>query len=125
MKKPAKIALIIASIWPLVWMILFFVFMFGTMFFFASTTPKHGNNAPGMPLAFMLFFAGHMLTILLMFALTAFYIVYLFRTDRIAQDKKALWAVVLFMGNMLAFPVFWYLYIWKEPEITDSQLPPA
>ncbi len=69
-----------------------------------------------MPLPILLFFAGHILTMFLMFALTAFYIVYLFRTDRVAQDKKALWAVVLFFANVFAFPVFWYLYIWKEPE---------
>ncbi|MEA2163857.1 MAG: hypothetical protein QOK37_1984 [Thermoanaerobaculia bacterium] len=124
MKKPAKIALIIASVWPFGWMILFFVFMFGTMFFFSST-PKSAARGQGMPPAILFFFLAHFLTILLMFGLTAFYIVYLFRTDRITQDKKALWAIVLFMGNMLAFPVFWYLYIWKEPEITDSQLPSA
>jgi hypothetical protein len=115
MKKPAKIALAIASIWPLVWVVLFFCFVFGMMFFFSST-PKSGGVSRGMPLAVILFFSAHFLTMLLMFALTAFYIVYLFRTDRIAQDKKALWAIVLFMGNILAFPVFWYLYIWKEPD---------
>jgi len=32
MKKPAKIALAIASIWPIIWMMLFFVLVFGTMF---------------------------------------------------------------------------------------------
>lgn len=115
MKKPAKVALAIATIWPFLWMMLFFAFIFGTMFW-CSSHPKSGSEERGMPLAVMLFFAGHFLTMLLIFGLTAFYIVYLFRTDRVAQDKKALWAIVLFMGSALAFPVFWYLYIWKEPE---------
>jgi len=114
MTKPAKIALAVASIWPFIWMLIFFLFTFGTIFFMSSY-PEHDGHR-GMPLPFMLFFAGHFLTMLWMFALTAFYIVFLFRTDRIAQDKKALWAIVLFFGNIIAFPVFCYLYIWKEPE---------
>jgi hypothetical protein len=27
-----------------------------------------------------------------------------------------LWAVVLFLGNMIAMPVFFYLYIWPDEE---------
>jgi hypothetical protein len=115
MKKPAKIALAIASIWPFIWMMLFFVLVFGTMFWLSSTS-KIGGRTQGIPLPILLLFAGHIFTIFFMFALTAFYIVYLFRTDRVPQDKKALWAVVLFFANIFAFPVFWYLYIWKEPE---------
>ncbi|MEA2415132.1 MAG: hypothetical protein QOI58_1789 [Thermoanaerobaculia bacterium] len=120
MTKPAKIALAVASIWPFVWMLIFVLVLFGTMFVF-SASPQTSDRHTGMPFPFFLFFAGHIATMFLMFALTAFYIVYLFRTDRIAQDKKALWAVVLFLGNILAFPVFWYLYIWKElPAISNG-----
>jgi hypothetical protein len=41
------------------------------------------------------------------------YIVYLFKTEYVPTDKKALWAVVLFMANMFAMPVFWVLYVWQ------------
>lgn len=64
---------------------------------------------------FQILFTLHLLTILETMGLLAFYITYIFKTDRIPQDKKALWAVVVFLGNMLAMPVFWYLYIWSEP----------
>jgi hypothetical protein len=47
-------------------------------------------------------------------ALLIFYIVYLFRTDRVASDKKALWAVVLLMGHVVAMPIFWFFYIWRS-----------
>jgi hypothetical protein len=126
MNKPAKIALAVLSLWPFVWMLIFFLFIFG-MIFFMSSQSQMSDRHQGMPLPIMLLFAGHFLTMLLMFALTAFYVVYLFRTDRVAQDKKALWAVVLFFGNVFAFPVFWYLYIWKEPAAVgnDSRTPVA
>jgi len=54
----------------------------------------------------------HLIFMALTVALMAFYIVHLFRTDRVSGDKKALWAVVLFLGNLLAMPVYWYLYMW-------------
>jgi len=49
-------------------------------------------------------------------ALLAFYIVHVFRTDRVPADKKALWAVVLFLGNVFAMPVYWWLYVWPKSE---------
>ena len=98
MNKPAKIALAVASLWPFVWVLIFVLFMFGTMFFVSF----HGDHDQhqGMPLPFVLFFAAHIFTMFFVFALTAFYVVYLFRTDRVA---------------------FWYLYIWKEPEAVDNR----
>jgi hypothetical protein len=63
---------------------------------------------------FDLLFRLHLLVMLLIVALMAFYIFHLFRTDRVPSDKKALWAVVLFLGNLLAMPVYWYLYMWPR-----------
>jgi hypothetical protein len=56
----------------------------------------------------------HVTVMALVLLLTAFYIVHLFRSDRVPADKKALWAVVLFLGNLLAMPVYWYLYMWPR-----------
>ena len=56
----------------------------------------------------------HLLVMALIVALMAFYIIHLFRTDLISGDKKTLWAVVLFLGNLLAMPVYWYLYMWPR-----------
>ena len=53
-------------------------------------------------------------------ALTIYYMVNVFRNDQVDKDKKVLWAVVLFMGNMIAMPIYWYLYIWKEPALSVS-----
>jgi hypothetical protein len=45
-----------------------------------------------------------------------FYVVYLFKTDRVPVEQKALWATVIILGHMLAMPVFWYLHVWREPK---------
>jgi hypothetical protein len=63
---------------------------------------------------FDLIFRLHLLVMVLIVALMAFYIIHLFRTDRVPNDKKTLWAVVLFLGNLLAMPVYWYLYMWPR-----------
>jgi hypothetical protein len=123
MTKGKKIALAVATVWPFVWFVLFFCFMFGTVFW-AVTHEGTKGGAKGMPWPFVLLFAGHFFTMLFIVGLTVFYVVYLFRTERVPQDKKALWAVVLLLGNVFAFPVFWYLFIWKEPETPMGIAPP-
>jgi hypothetical protein len=111
MKTPTKILLGLASLWPLVYMALFFIFVLSSFFFLS----RSAGQEVGPPISFMVIFLLHLLTMLWIIALTVFYIVNVFRNQRVDKDKKALWAVVLFMGNVIAMPIYWYLYVWKEP----------
>jgi len=99
---------------PLLYMLPFFTFIIGTMFWISMMPGEGGSHSSGPPVAFVALFAAHLVTMMLMFGLNVFYIVFLFKTDRVPQDKKALWAAVLFLGNMLAMPVFFYLYVWPD-----------
>ena len=101
------------TLWPILYIFLFIAFTFGLMFYIHGAGAA-GPQAQEPPAAILLVFVLHFATILMTFALIAFYIVYLFKTDRVAQDKKALWAAVLFLGGMIAMPIFFYLYIWPE-----------
>ena len=62
----------------------------------------------------------HMASMALTGGLLLAYIVYLFKTEHVPKDKKALWAVVLFLGNMFAMPVFWVLYVWQPLKRSTS-----
>jgi hypothetical protein len=90
------------------------------MFWFMTRMPSFAAGSTISPDAFDQLFQIHMAATFLIFLLIGGCIVYLFRTNRVPQPKKALWAVVLFMGNMIAMPIFWYLYIrpatWPESE---------
>lgn len=110
MKKPAKILLAAATVWPFLYMILFMLFIFSFIFMARGGRPGGGAS----PDLFLLIFPLHFLTMLVIMGLMVFYIVDVFRNERVEKDKKALWAVVLFMGSMFAMPVYWYLYIWRE-----------
>lgn len=113
LSKAAKVLLGLATLWPIAYMFLFIGFIFYQVFWRGFL--HHDSFAGSPPPAFALILAAHFFTILWIFALLAFYGTYLFKTDRIPADKKALWAVVLFMANMMAMPIFFYVYVWKEP----------
>ncbi|MCB0644958.1 MAG: hypothetical protein KDC44_25105 [Phaeodactylibacter sp.] len=49
----------------------------------------------------------------LMVGLLVFYVTHLFKTIKIPDEKKTLWAIILFFGSLIAMPVYWYLNIWK------------
>lgn len=118
MKKSTKILLGLATLWPFLYLILFFIF-FISLFLFM---PGSEGEESGPPFAFVVFIALHLFTMLWIMGLTVFYIVNIFRNDRVDKDKKVLWAVVIFMGNVIAMPIYWYLYIWKE---VPAGSPPA
>lgn len=109
MKQGSKVLLAAATIWPFLYVLLFIGV--AILSFFVR------DNGPGFVWAIIL--PLHLLTMLVIFGLTAFYIVNVFRNDRVNKDMKALWAVVIFMGSIFAMPVYWYLYIWR-PAVTPG-----
>jgi hypothetical protein len=121
LSKPVKVLVAAATCWPILYFFIFMGFMIFQVFL-GGMRPSHGASGPPRP--FMIIFALHFLTILWIFGLLAFYLTYLFKTDRIGQDKKALWAVVLFMGNMIAMPIFFVVYVWPDPP-RKTELPSA
>ena len=131
MKKSRKVLLGIATIWPVLYICLFMGSLF-LVFIFAGMRgdpPLPNPEAPGsmlFPLGFVSFFAVHMLTILGTLALTVFYIIRVFKTERLDQNMKIMWMLLLFFMGMVAQPVFWYLYIWRDaPELTAPENRPG
>lgn len=119
MKKSTKIWLGIATIWPFVYIGLFFVVVFS----FILLAPHTSASAPGQefpfgalfPVGFIAIFMVHILTILSHLALTVFYIIRVIKSEQLDQNMKIAWMLLLFFVGMLVQPVFWYLYIWREP----------
>ena len=110
MNKSTKIVLGAATIWPLVYIPLFMAAIFG-MFFF---------EAPGPPVVGPLFgiiVVIHVFTILLSLGLTVFYVIHAIKNEALKGDMKAVWVVLFFFAGMIAEPVYWYLQIWKSPEL--------
>jgi hypothetical protein len=119
MQKSTKVLLGIATLWPLLYIFLFFVFVFTMAFGLRGGAQAEPGIQPAMALVLGL----HLLTMVIIMALTVFYIVDVFRNERVDKDKKALWAIVIFMGNAIAMPIYWYLYFWKEPSTRAQVFP--
>jgi hypothetical protein len=43
------------------------------------------------------------------------YYIILVVNSKANTDEKSLWIILFLLGNVLAFPVYWYMRIWKEP----------
>jgi hypothetical protein len=95
MKRDKKILLGMLTAWPLLYIILFTV-AFITMSFD------------------YLLFVAHGLTMLLTLGLLIYYVMHVFKQD-LPEGEKVKWAILLFVGGLLAMPIYWYLKIWKAP----------
>jgi hypothetical protein len=100
--KRKALMLAALTLWPIVYMISFMGLM-------AYLTIFSQSEMPGF---FGLLVVVHLITMLEIFALLFVYIVHLYRMSGVPADKKALWTVVLLFCNVLAMPVYWWLYIW-------------
>jgi hypothetical protein len=121
--KPVAILIGVFTAWPFVYMFVFIAFMIGSFARVTSTTEQEGAFK-----SFQVLMAAHLGTMLIMMALLTFYIVHVFKNPAIAGDKRTLWAVVLFFGNVIAMPVYWFLYVWREPlrsMVPPPPIPPA
>ena len=117
MSRGKAIALAVFTAWPLLYMVLFFCMIFAMI----MLDFQGSGHKSGPPTIFWIIFPLHFLTIVEIFVLLVIYIRDVFRNDRVPKDKKSLWAVVLFCGNMIAMPVYWYLYIWRvQPPTLDD-----
>jgi len=48
--------------------------------------------------------------------LIVFYVIDAQKNPNVDQNQKSLWIVLFILSNIVVFPVYWYLYIWREPK---------
>ncbi len=116
MRAPAKLVLGAASFYPLVvWLTL----MGSLVAAFAATA--YGQRPNGPPSWSVGVLGIHLITVICLIALEVFYIRDAYRNPGVAGGRRGLWAVVLLMGNVVAMPIYWYLYIWKQEPAGPGQ----
>ena len=114
MTRPAKIVLGVATIWPVVFLGAFISVMIGMAVLEANRMVSLQNVGP---IVFAAAFGLYFLTMAGMLVLMVIYIVHIVRNKRFDVEKKVLWAAVIVFAGIFAMPVYWYLYVWREPEI--------
>ncbi|MEO8429942.1 MAG: hypothetical protein ABI592_00425 [Acidobacteriota bacterium] len=91
-----KLALGVLTVIPILYVLSFLFFL----------------DRPGARVAFLQ--SVHLGVIVLALALMLFYLVDVFRNQRVPSDKRALWAGLLVLGSVFVEPVYFWLYIWRE-----------
>jgi hypothetical protein len=76
----------------------------------------YGNEHQPMPLFTSMFWLFILMLAMgiVSFGLLVYYII-LVVNSKANTDEKLLWIILFFVGSILAFPVYWYMRVWKEP----------
>jgi uncharacterized membrane protein (DUF373 family) len=104
------VALLVLTLFPIIYLAGFALFFVWLIIGLRSHPPFHP------PDSFLAFFPLHLLVTLEIFALLAYYLRDLHRSKRVPTERKPVWAMILLSGNVLAMPVYWYLYFWRDAE---------
>lgn len=105
----------VATAWPPVYLILFLIGVSAITIFLSPNRPSGQEVSPFAVAGFVAVFAVHMLTIVLVFALIAIYVVLALNNEQLEQSKKIAWVVLLCLFTMVTMPLYWYMYVWRKP----------
>lgn len=108
MQKGLKILLGLFTLWPPIYFVIF-IFMFIQIFFSMMGLGIINESN------FFILFGMHIVTMLIIFMLIAVYLINVFRNVSVDKDKKILWTILILFAGIIAMPIYWYLFIWKEP----------
>ena len=95
----------LATLLPVIYMAFFFVVIA------AASIAGGGDPDNGLIIPDAVLFSLHIATIILITVLLVVYIRDAYRNPDLPDDRRIFWAVVLFMGNAIAMPIYWWLYM--------------
>lgn len=122
LSKTQKILLGIASGWPLVYILLFMIAIFGLMALSPGEPGDGGQLDPVFGAGFVVLMLVHVFTIFMSLGLTVFYIVHAVKNTKLDSNMRIIWIVLFFFVGIIAEPIYWYLQIWREPQPSIGQL---
>jgi hypothetical protein len=95
----------LATLWPVIYIAFFFAVV--------ATASIAGGGDPDNDLIIpeAVLFSLHIATMILIIVLLVVYIRAAYRNPELPDDRRTFWAVVLFMGNAIAMPIYWWLYM--------------
>lgn len=116
MSKQLKIYLGIVTIFPIVFIIIYTIYFFGM---FASVFRESMQHSG--PPTFLLGNMGEMLiwmalTIVTTLGLLIYYMVHIMNNRQLDSTERLIWILIILLANVVGYPVYWYLKIWKQPE---------
>lgn len=112
MSRGSKIFTGILSVFPLLLIAAFFIFMF--TYFRRILEWQYTDPQPSEMFGFigpMLIAEG--IVFLFSFGVLIYFIVHLSRNKAMDSTEKAIWVLGLVLGNVICYPIYWYMKILK------------
>lgn len=120
MSELAKLLLLGGTLLPFFYVFFIFIAMAGVM-----TTMDHSDPRAHIGVGVGLLFIGHLSMMCWSVLLVVLYIYLVVKNEAISKDMRGVWAVLMFVGHLVAMVIYWVLYIWPEPEPGISDHAPA
>jgi Phospholipase_D-nuclease N-terminal len=115
MTRGSKITLGILTFLPFV---LMFVYFFSIGFLVRDAILHQDESSPFPILADVFWLVIVALVMgLLCFGLLIYYIIHVINNKFIESNEKLLWVLVFLFASIVGFPIYWYMRIWKGPEV--------
>ncbi len=92
----------------------YMIFFMGFMAFMITSGPR--GNEQGLPLSFLVLFLMHLLVMLIISFLMAFFPIWLLKGTKLSIEAKVLWAMGAFMMGPIVQPILYWLYLRKTPD---------
>ncbi|MBX3256965.1 MAG: PLDc N-terminal domain-containing protein [Chitinophagaceae bacterium] len=122
MSKSSKIILGIITLLPFFFMAGYFLWF---MSFFTKMSANIGTGDPDtVPrlmfenMGWMFLFIG--MAMLISFGLMIYYIVHVVNNKKIDSNERLVWILVFIFANMIGYPIYWYMRIWKAEEYRSA-----
>lgn len=109
----------IITLFPFLFMGGYFVWFFS--FFMQMSQNMHAGDPEAVPqlmfgnMGWMFLLIG--MAMLISFALMIYYIVHVVNNKRIDSNERLVWILVFIFANMIGYPIYWYMRIWKEDNL--------
>jgi uncharacterized membrane protein len=114
MTKTSRVWLGILTFLPIA---LLFVYMF-CIAFLAMDVIRHGDEDMPFPVLSNIFWMVIIALALgmLSFGLLVYYVIHAINNKNIDNNERVLWVLIFVVGTIVAFPIYYFMRILKEPE---------
>jgi len=107
MSTTRRVLLGILAIWPVLYFFLFLAFFLVTFFTMSLGDP----SSDGFGAVFFMIFPLHVLTMLVIMAEIAIYLVLVVKNKDLDESMRIVWVIVIAMFAIFAAPAYWWLYV--------------
>ena len=123
MSKSGKILVGILSFLPFIFLLGYFIWFIGLFVNIIGTAGQH-TSPDEMPAYFLGSMIWMIIWIVLMVifsvGLLIYYVVHVINNKAIDSNEKLVWILVFIFGNMIGFPIYWYMRIWRDMPERDT-----